>query len=654
MKKLRSLKQKIIFYVMASSILLAILIVTIMSVGSIRSTNTILLDNMQITARIASQNISSNLHLLTERMYNLSQETAFSENSYDNETRQLLFEEIKLQIEFVWLCAYDLSGKKLYGDKNAPENISDTRYYSSLTQTNSIVIGEPYYDNNILQLCVAAAVKSNDEVICYLVGSYKYDLLNDVLSMLIAGNSGSACIVNEEGKIIGDRYIEHVIQQESMFDLYPSRKNTGIFEKVLSNQTGSGIMIRSHAKHYCGYAPIPGTNWTLLIYAPQSDFMSTSYFSLVICILLSLLLLALAAAVITPAADKISASLLLVTNRLQGLAEGNLSEAVELSEENTETKTLTKSLARTVESLNGYIQDIESSLGALSSGDYTIEIPDHFCGDFSSIHDSLVLIATSLNNTMLQMNDSSNEVNKNSINVSDYARRLHEGSQNQETLLMQLGGSMEAITASIDKNKENVSLIETYSENAAKKTALGNSYMQSMLKTMNKIHDAVEEISKISRMIDAISSQTNLLSLNASIEAARAGESGRGFAVVASEIGQLSQQTSDALKQTDTIIQNSAAIIQEGLKTADDTARAFQEIQNVTRSYLQISKHLFSTAEEQTTAVALVASQLSSLKEIADENRLLAVETNETAANSLAQSESLHEYVSRVKIKQSV
>ena len=51
MKKYQNLKQKIILYVMSVSILITVLITTIMSMGSIRSTNAVLLDNMQITAR---------------------------------------------------------------------------------------------------------------------------------------------------------------------------------------------------------------------------------------------------------------------------------------------------------------------------------------------------------------------------------------------------------------------------------------------------------------------------------------------------------------------------------------------------------------------------------------------------------------------------
>ena len=60
MKKFRNLKQKIIFYVMSVSILLTVLITAVMSFGSIRSTNKLQLDNIQVTTRIASQSISSN------------------------------------------------------------------------------------------------------------------------------------------------------------------------------------------------------------------------------------------------------------------------------------------------------------------------------------------------------------------------------------------------------------------------------------------------------------------------------------------------------------------------------------------------------------------------------------------------------------------
>ncbi len=653
MKKFRTLNHKIIFYVMSVSICLALLITAIMSFGSIRSTNVILLDNMRITARIASQNISSNLHLLTDRMYNLSSEDTFLSASVTKEEKEARIDEAETLIEFVWLAAYDTSGGKLYGDEAAPDSIADTGYYAQIEKTGSTVIGEPYQQDGLWQLCVGAALKNEDGVIGYLVGSYKYDLLNDVLSLLILGNTGTAVILNEDGTVIGDRELENIVGRPNVYELYPSEKNAVVFDKALEFQTGSAIIREHGVRHYAGYAPIPGTNWSLMVDVPQIDYMGTLMFSELVTIILTLLLLFISAALIIPLAGKISGSLSLATGRLQALADGNLTEEVVSSASNDETRILTSALAKTIESLNKYIQDIRECLGALAAGDYTVEIPDDFHGDFISIRDSLSHIALSLNQTMAQMSRSAVEVNQNSSGVSGYARELYDGSVNQSALLEQLVKSMDDIQVSISHNEENARQIEACSENAKEKTALGAGYMQDMLKTMNQVHDAVSEISKISKLIEDISNQTNLLSLNASIEAARAGEAGRGFMVVASQIGNLSRQTADALHQTMDIIEHSATVIRQGLDTADQTAGAFGQIREVTEQYRDISRKLSETVEEQTTSVKAVNTQLMSLREIADANRDLAQETDKMAADSLAQSEGLKDYVARVKVKDS-
>ena len=201
MKKFHNIKQKIIFYVMAVAIFQVLVVSVIMCAGNIRSTNNSLLDNMQTTARIASQSISSNLHLLCERMYNLSKETALADPASSDQDKQVCLNNAKLQIEFVWLAAYDPAGQKLYGDDHAPSSITDQNYYSLLKETGNIVIGDPYEADGLVQLSVGIPYTIEEETIGYLIGSYKYDILNDVLSMLIVGSTGSAYIVNEDGQI---------------------------------------------------------------------------------------------------------------------------------------------------------------------------------------------------------------------------------------------------------------------------------------------------------------------------------------------------------------------------------------------------------------------------------------------------------------------
>ncbi len=652
MKKPHTLKYKIIFYVMAVSVPLAILITVVMCMGSVHSTNTILLDDMQVSARIAAQNISSNLHLLTERMYNLSSERVFTDHTAGENAKKERIRDAEQEIEFVWLSAYDLSGRKLYGDGPAPDSIADTKYFSYLAETKMTAIGEPHYEGDVLQLCVGVPLTRGEEITGYLVGSYKYDLLNDVLSMLIWGSTGRAYIINEDGVIIGDRDMQNIAAQQNIYSLYPSAANQAVFDRMLGFQTGSALLRLGNRKYYTGYAPIPGTNWALMIEAPQREFMDTVKVSLILSVLVSALLLLAAFAIITPLAKRISSALSLATERLQAFSEGNLTEKVVLSQNTAETSVLTESLLAMIVSMNGYINNIEACLGTLSDGDYTIEIPDNFRGDFSSIRDSLRRITLSLNDTMVQVSRSSVEVNKNSREVSSYARQLHDGSLEQATLLEELKSSMTDITASIEKNKDHAVQIEECSRNADEKTTLGSSYMNSMLDTMEKIHAAVGEISKISKLIEDISTQTHLLSINASIEAARAGEAGKGFTVVAAEVGKLSARTAEALRQTGVIINDASGIIRDGLDTARQTSQAFQEIQNVTGQYHEISKKLSETVMEQTTAVSAVNDQLISLNGIADQNRILAEQTDQMAEDSLSQSENLKNYVAQVKIRE--
>lgn len=639
MKKQKNLKQKIIFYVMSVALLVTVLITTIMSVGSIRSTNNVLLDNMQITARTASQNIMSNLHLLTERMYNFSTETVFLNDMISETKKQKRFDAIKNQIEFLWLSAYDTDGKKLYGDTTSPKSITNTKYFSKMTETENLVIGEPYYNNTLLQLCVGAPLKNKDgEIKGYLVGSYKYDLIDDVLSQLVLGNTGSACILNEDGDIIGDRNKQNIIEKKNIYKLYPSSANASLFKKITSYQTGSAEMKLGSKHCYTGYSPIPGTNWELFLHVPKNEFMDTVYMSVIVSILLSIALIIAAGAVVIPVARKISNPLSAATKRLQALADGNLTKEVLLSDSNDETKILTDALAKTIASLKSYIQDIETSLSALSDGDFTIDIPNTFRGDFSSIRNSLDNITDSLNRTMQQMS-------KSSVEVSECAKQLLDGSKQQNDLLHSMEENMAAITSSIEKNKEHVLQIEQCAEMANQKTALGGSYMQNMLDSMSQIHKTVDEISNISLMMESISRETNLLSLNAAIEASRAGEAGRGFAVVANEIGSLSKQTTDALLESSNLISRSAEAIRAGLETAGQTADTFREIADLTTQYYTISNQLSDTVKDQTDAVAYAEKRLISLQEIASKN-------DEMAAESLSQAKTLRNFVAQVKIKQ--
>lgn len=651
MKRKRTIKQTIEFYVMSVAILLGALLTVVMIISSFLSTNKILLENLRQMAKTSSQNVGANLHLLTDRMANLALEQDLMDEAASVQQKQKVLDERETRIEFVWLGAYDLSGNKLYGDEDAPESIADKKCYAYLQQTGNIVIDEPYYENDMWQLCVVLPISRDGEAVSYLVGSYKYDMLNDVLSNINIGVTGDSYIINEEGTIIADKDLEKMQKHENVYEIYNSGKNKKMFDNMVNFQTGSESTHLHGVSHYVAYAPVPGTNWILVIDAPRREFQATLFVSVFVCILIALVLLLIARYVIVKMADSISDSLSLATGRLTSLSEGNLKDEVVLAKTNEEAQILTRALAKTIASVDGYINDIKSSLGYLSEGDYSREVPDSFQGDFAAIREALASITESLNETMRRINDSSLAVNENSSEVSGYAKRLYDGSVEQEVALQRLIESIQRITDEIYHITENADQVKQCADIAQGKVDQGQAQMDIMLETMHDIYENMQEIIKISQLIEEISSETSLLALNASIEAARAGESGKGFAVVAQQIGVLSEQTANALKQTGSIIEQANVSIEKGLKTTDATADSFREIYQATERFTGISNSMAVVVEQQKEAVAMVTGEADKVLEIANTNRQLAQETDETASLSLTQAKELGEVVAAVKLK---
>mgnify|MGYP002610476824 FL=1 len=127
------------------------------------------------------------------------------------------------------------------------------------------------------------------------------------------------------------------------------------------------------------------------------------------------------------------------------------------------------------------------------------------------------------------------EIGRISELVSDVGRKVSDGSERREELIQEVQKMKDTANQSLDANREKMVWNENNIEKAMKE-----------LQSLSRINEMVDRILEIT-------SQTNLLSLNASIEAARAGEAGKGFAVVASEIGNLALSSSETATEIQTI-----------------------------------------------------------------------------------------------------
>ncbi|MED4692632.1 methyl-accepting chemotaxis protein [Peribacillus frigoritolerans] len=108
----------------------------------------------------------------------------------------------------------------------------------------------------------------------------------------------------------------------------------------------------------------------------------------------------------------------------------------------------------------------------------------------------------------------------------------------------------------------------------------------------NVSHFTMGIVFRVTNAISKISEQTNLLSLNASLEAARAGESGKGFAVVANEVRSLADDSKEATKNIQAIIQSILSDTEESLKTTNETNQISKDQKNAVNTVSEAMKEL--------------------------------------------------------------
>jgi len=180
------------------------------------------------------------------------------------------------------------------------------------------------------------------------------------------------------------------------------------------------------------------------------------------------------------------------------------------------------------------------------------------------------------------------------------------------------------------------------------------------MKSINTAEEAISLIQESSQsvqmavaMIKKISSETNLLAMNASIEAAHAGEFGQGFAVVADEVRNLASTTAQNLQIVSTNMSEMEEKITNGVNAMQDARNAFNMIDQGVVETAGIVRRIAESVEEQRkgTVETLSASQevvqsISSIKELAVSQRQHTDNVYENTKNIVASSNSITQSLS--------
>jgi len=338
---------------------------------------------------------------------------------------------------------------------------------------------------------------------------------------------------------------------------------------------------------------------------------------------------------------------------------------------------LTNSISRRLEKLVSVNQSIaDKKLNISKIEDPTIDEIGILSATNNVMLDNLKLILKEMNRVSVTLEKQSEVVN----NSSNHARNESNEIQYTMNCLSQAITSQvnftNEILADIEMLSQQIIDINNQSSELTKATAQlyilsdeGYGIMANTTKSMEKIDSIVKisvdmihkleahskNISSLIDVINNISAQTNLLSLNASIEAARAGEAGKGFAVVAGEIGKLSKQVSESLLDIEAIIKDlqdetknvcqtleeSYHEATEGTKMIKITWEKFQQVNNeanLIESKAQLIDKNLDIIQNRSNSVKESLEHISAISEETSasiEQTLSAVEQQDNSLNDI-------------------
>lgn len=599
-------------------ICLAVVFVVLMTRSMKSLTDSVLSDVLPSMTKTASQNLEGNLHMLSDRIFMIGENEAITDPGSSQEGKLSVLENAQSGIEFAWLGLYNAEGSLYLGDEKCPASLKERKLFPLLQETQNMVIDDIFENGDVLELAVGLPIFNTEgELNYYLVGSYNYDILSDVLSSINISANGEAFIVNADGRIMGHRNTDLVREQTDMAEYV----GTDVIEnKVVSGETG--IMAYEYKKdtELISYVPINGTDWYLAIIVPRSDFMGPANDSILLGIYITLGILLVAGIYTVAYASRIKNSLKGVTNRIELLANGDLKTPTKISRTKDETQVLSASLSNTVNSINGYISELSKILSSISEGDFDVSVEGEFHGDFVIMKESLNSIIVSLSQMLMSVQDSSKEVLETAGIVSESAVQVHTGSSEQSSSLMVLTEETKAIEENISEVDNNTRMAGELMEKAKTSMDAGDANMKNLLKAMEDINNNSLEITKVNRILENIAAQTNMLALNASVEASRAGEFGKGFAVVASEVRELAAQSTDSAKHASEVINSSLKAIENGVIYAKQAAESFDDINEVTSKMTDITKRLEESVSVQKESLANMSDQIAQISNVAQRN----------------------------------
>lgn len=649
---MKTIRAKLMLIMLASTFVITI-VLSIVAIRSInRSTEGTLKSSVEPLTVQASRSFDTTMRQYTTNFSTSAKSALFSEKENVNDMLNILKSGFSSGInEYCSFTVFAEDGSILVTDSKELAELTPQEEVEDAASKSSVVITDLMPLNNKIYFTIfqSATAKGRKVVAAVTINA---EVLNNLILDNSFGENGYGYLVDDEGSVLihkdSSKALTHFnpINEAKNNEDYKELSNA--MKTILSTEDGSCSYSIGDRKCIAGFSSTDYFGSTLILVLVVKDFNSTTTVAMTNILIIGISILIITIGISLFYSSRISKPIISATKRIRLLAQGNLSDPVDVWYSKDELGILTYSLEETIVCLRQYINLITVSLEQISEGNLCHRMEGTFKGDFQQIKTTFNDILDSLSDTFASINTAAEQVTSGAIQVSNSAQEVSQGSTQQASAIEELSVTLNDVAKQVSQNSDDArNAYNIVSENTS---AIGscNDDMDNMLKAINAIYTSSSEISKIIKVIDEIAFQTNILALNAAVEAAREGS--KGFGVVADEVRRLASRSAEAAKQTAALIENSVAAVSKGNEIAQKTAASLRVIVDSSNEIQGLVKNISEASEDQTESIVQINTGLDQISAVVSANTSSSVGTASASEELSSQSLILKNMIARFKL----